>query len=246
MVLDKEYKDMFFNDFLRDANSLLDVFKKSFPAIGSGDVTALKNAHRAAHSLKGLAAMMDEEEIRAFSKKIEDALKPLIDQGGQIDRAFIDQLMASYVEIENRLKEYAEKKGSTLGEISKEKQEGKHGSQKILIVEDTVGIAKALKYRLEKRGFNVNQAFDGEEAMEKIPQFNPDVILLDAYLPKLNGIDICRKLRADEKYKKIIIIMISASEENKTLSEEAGARDFMLKPYDPEELIEKIKKYLGE
>ena len=240
----EDYKKLFFNDFLRDTATLTESFKKAFYDLKAGDDTALKTAHRAMHSLIGLALMMDQKSIVDLAKSVEAVIKPAMDGESKLDQSTLDSIGENFAALEKVVNSYLEGKSTeeTFEEASSEAFSNR--VKKILLVEDTVGISKAIKYRLEKKGFHVSQAFDGEEALEKVPTYAPDIILLDAFLPKMNGLDVCKTLQKDDKYKDIPIVIISASEENKALSEEAGAKDFVLKPYDPEDLIKKINKYI--
>jgi len=240
----EDYKKLFFNEFLRDTEKLIDSFRKAFSLLQPGDEEALKNAHRAIHSLIGLALMMDQKRIVDLAKKIQAVIKSVMNGENELDENIISSIGENFSALEKVVNSCLEKKGSeeeveeTTAEVPSNRE------KKILLVEDTVGISKAIKYRLEKKGFHVSQAFDGNEAMEKVPEYEPDIILLDAFLPKMNGLDVCKALQKNNKYKNIPIVIISASEENKALSEEAGAKDFVLKPYDPEDLIRKIKKHI--
>ncbi|MBQ7901121.1 MAG: response regulator, partial [Clostridia bacterium] len=99
----------------------------------------------------------------------------------------------------------------------------------ILIVEDEKSISDILKINLEKNGFKVITAYDGEEAVNKTMTENPDLILLDVMLPKLDGFSVCKKLRETLSTP---IIMLTAREEevDKVLGLELGADDYMTKP----------------
>jgi len=116
--------------------------------------------------------------------------------------------------------------------------------KRILVVEDTEAISKVLTFRLIQKGFDVCQAFDGEEALEKIGEYSPDLILLDYYLPKLNGDEVCRRIKADERYRNIPVIMCSAAMDEIQDVTSFGADGALLKPYDPEKLIAIIEKNL--
>lgn len=117
--------------------------------------------------------------------------------------------------------------------------------KKLLLVEDTDAILKLTKFRLEKAGFEVVTATDGEAALEAVENHLPDIILLDFKLPKIDGNEVVARLKSDPKFKAIPIIIFTASLENSKLAQEMGADDVVLKPYEPEGLISKIKKYLN-
>lgn len=116
--------------------------------------------------------------------------------------------------------------------------------KKILVVEDSESISKVLKFRLEKNGFDVCQAFDGEEALAKAAECAPDLILLDHYMPRMNGDEVCRKLKSDGKLRAIPVIMCSAAADSLPDLSETGADGSLLKPYDPDKLIEVIRKHI--
>ncbi|NLA04224.1 MAG: response regulator, partial [Firmicutes bacterium] len=101
---------------------------------------------------------------------------------------------------------------------------------RILVVDDERPIAEILKYNLEKEGFEVILAYDGEEALRRLEQDEPDLILLDIMLPKKDGFDVCREIRAQRE---IPIIMLTAkeSETDKVLGLELGADDYVTKPF---------------
>ncbi|HHX77911.1 MAG TPA: response regulator transcription factor [Firmicutes bacterium] len=113
-------------------------------------------------------------------------------------------------------------------------------SKKILVVDDEKTLVKALKYNLEKEGYQVSAAYDGEEALAAVEANPPDLIVLDLMLPKLDGFEVCRRIR---KTLDTPIIMLTAKTEDidKILGLELGADDYMTKPFNPRELIARIK-----
>ncbi|MGB3915702.1 MAG: response regulator [Dethiobacteria bacterium] len=116
-------------------------------------------------------------------------------------------------------------------------------SAKILVVDDERSIAEILKYNLEKEGFEVILAYDGEEALERLEQDKPDLILLDIMLPKKDGFAVCREIRAQ---KEIPIIMLTAreTEVDKVLGLELGADDYVTKPFSAREVTARVKAIL--
>lgn len=118
--------------------------------------------------------------------------------------------------------------------------------KKILIVDDEKDIAETTQFRLEFEGFECLMARDGEEALLKAKKESPDLILLDVMMPKMNGYQVCRLLKSDEKYRHIPIIMLTAKtqESDKFWGKESGADDYITKPFKMEKLIEKIQGYL--
>jgi DNA-binding response OmpR family regulator len=114
---------------------------------------------------------------------------------------------------------------------------------KILLVEDEKTLAKALKFSLEKEGFAVAVACDGEEATSALAADPPDLVVLDLMLPKLDGFEVCRRLRRGSD---VPIIMLTARNEDidKILGLELGADDYMTKPFNMRELLARIKAIL--
>lgn len=116
-------------------------------------------------------------------------------------------------------------------------------AQKILVVDDEKPIADILKFNLERQGFEVIVAYDGEEAIVKAKMEKPDLILLDIMLPKLDGFAVCRELR---KTMNTPILMLTAkeAETDKVLGLELGADDYITKPFSPRELMARVKANL--
>jgi len=117
---------------------------------------------------------------------------------------------------------------------------------KIFIVEDEPSIATLVKYNLEKENYKVIISNNGEEGLKEIKKIEPDLILLDWMLPDLSGIEICRSLKKDKKFKFIPIIMLTAKgqEEDKVLGLNTGADDYLVKPFSHSELIARINALL--
>ena len=116
--------------------------------------------------------------------------------------------------------------------------------KKILLVEDDKFLANLLKLKLEKQGFEVTQAFDGEEALKKLASFLPDLMLLDIILPKKNGFELMEDINKDPKLSKIPVIITSnlAQEEDISKGRNLGAIDYFVKSRSTiDELVEKIK-----
>ncbi len=115
--------------------------------------------------------------------------------------------------------------------------------QKILIVDDDINIAELISLYLVKECFDTQIAADGEEAIQKFKEYNPNLILLDLMLPSMDGYDVCREIR---KTSKVPIIMLSAKGEvfDKVLGLELGADDYMIKPFDSKELVARVKAVL--
>jgi DNA-binding response OmpR family regulator len=97
-------------------------------------------------------------------------------------------------------------------------------------------------------GFNVLVSYNGEDALNQARKENPDLILLDLMLPKLDGYKVCRLLKFDERYKHIPILMLTAKTQikDKLLGKETGADEYITKPFDIDELMKKVKTYLNK
>lgn len=120
------------------------------------------------------------------------------------------------------------------------------GQKKILVVDDEVDLVETIRFPLEAEGFNVLVAYNGEDALNQARTENPDLILLDIMLPKLDGYKVCRLLKFDERYRNIPIIMLTAraQEKDKIIGLETGADEYITKPFDMDKLLEKVKSYL--
>jgi DNA-binding response OmpR family regulator len=120
--------------------------------------------------------------------------------------------------------------------------------RKILVVDDEVDLVKTIQFSLEIEGYKVFVSYNGEDALHQARKENPDLILLDIMLPKLDVYKVCRLLKFDEKYKHIPILMLTSKtqEKDKTLGMETGANEYITKPFDIDELMEKVKTYLDK
>ena len=116
----------------------------------------------------------------------------------------------------------------------------------ILVVDDEEPIRELLRFNLEKEGYRVSVAKDGQEALKHVENDHPDLIVLDLMLPGMDGLEVCRKLRSNPKFQQIPIIMLTAKGEeiDKVLGLEIGADDYMTKPFSPRELLARIKARL--
>ncbi len=114
---------------------------------------------------------------------------------------------------------------------------------KILIVDDDQNIAELLKLYIAKEGYDVKIANDGKGALDAFADYNPDLVLLDIMMPKMDGWQVCREIRASSKTP---IIMLTAKGEtfDKVLGLELGADDYIVKPFDTKEVIARVKAVL--
>ena len=115
--------------------------------------------------------------------------------------------------------------------------------KRILIIEDEKDIVRLLKYNLEKEGYETLAASDGEAGLALARKENPDLVILDLMLPKLDGIQLCRALRQDSR---VPVLMLTAKKEelDRVLGLEIGADDYMTKPFSVRELLARIKTIL--
>ena len=115
--------------------------------------------------------------------------------------------------------------------------------QKILIVDDDNNIAELISLYLVKECYDTLIVNDGESALEKIPEFRPDLMLLDIMLPGIDGYEVCRQVRANSD---LPIIMLSAKGEtfDKVLGLQLGADDYIEKPFDSKEMVARVKAVL--
>jgi class 3 adenylate cyclase/CheY-like chemotaxis protein len=114
---------------------------------------------------------------------------------------------------------------------------------KILIVDDEPFNLDLLEQELMDYDYTIERANDGVEALEKVESFEPDVILLDYMMPRMNGIEVVKRLRQDERRKAIPVILLTAkgSQEDKALGLDAGADDYVVKPFEPIELLARVR-----
>jgi DNA-binding response OmpR family regulator len=121
-------------------------------------------------------------------------------------------------------------------------------NKKVLLVDDEEDMVYAVKLQLESNGFEVITAGNGQDALDKARADNPDIIILDLMLPKIDGYKVCRMLKFDKKYKMIPIIMLTAriQANDQKLGFEVGADAYMTKPFEHEKLLAKIKELLGQ
>jgi DNA-binding response OmpR family regulator len=117
---------------------------------------------------------------------------------------------------------------------------------KILVVEDSKNIVTVLKICLTNAGYEVKVVSDGVDAVDTAFEWEPDLILLDIKIPKMNGFLVCETLKKDESTAQIPILMMSAKAEEEDIKKayDLGADDYIIKPVEPNKLLEKIASYL--
>lgn len=116
----------------------------------------------------------------------------------------------------------------------------------ILIIEDEKDLSQLIAYNLESEGFRTKISNEGEEGYRKATKESPDLIILDLMLPKLNGIEVCKLIRAHSASQKIPILILTAKSEeiDRVIGFEVGADDYMTKPFSPRELVLRVKAIL--
>lgn len=121
--------------------------------------------------------------------------------------------------------------------------EVKRVAEKILVVDDERPIADILQFNLERAGYQVVVAYNGEEALEKAARENPDLVILDLMLPKVDGFAVCRQMRIRSA---VPVLMLTAKHEeaDKVQGLELGADDYVTKPFSPRELLARVKALL--
>jgi DNA-binding response OmpR family regulator len=114
----------------------------------------------------------------------------------------------------------------------------------VLIVDDEPSIVQLAQMYLEQDGFHVESAGDGKAALEAVEKYQPALIVLDIMLPEIDGLEVCRKLRAEGN--PVLILMLTARDEDidKIVGLELGADDYMTKPFNPRELVARVKALL--
>ena len=115
--------------------------------------------------------------------------------------------------------------------------------ERILIVDDETALVDLVSYNLQKEGFETFYAYDGMEAIRLIRQENPDLVILDIMLPKIDGLEVCQRVR---EFSDVPVIMLTArkTESDKIIGFDYGADDYLTKPFSPRELVARVKALL--
>jgi DNA-binding response OmpR family regulator len=119
-------------------------------------------------------------------------------------------------------------------------------NKRILVVDDEANLIRSLSFVLAKNGYEVSSARDGEEALQKVREFKPDLIFLDIMMPRKNGFEVCREIRKMPGTEGIRIVMLSAkggSDQDTALS--FGACEYISKPFSPQEIVMRVKQLLS-
>lgn len=120
-------------------------------------------------------------------------------------------------------------------------------SKKVLIVDDEPNIVAALEFLLEKNGYQVRVAANGEDALAQLDAFIPDLVLLDVMVPRMSGYEVCQRMRAQPKWRDIKIVMLSAKGREVEVSKgmSLGADLYVTKPFSSAELVATIRDLLA-
>lgn len=120
------------------------------------------------------------------------------------------------------------------------------GSFKVLVVDDEPFICRSLSFVLRKDNYEVIEARDGAEALDKIRNEQPDLVFLDVMMPKVNGFDVTRTVKSDPDLKHTLIVLLTAKgqDADRQTGREAGADDYMTKPFSPTKILERARTLL--
>ncbi len=120
--------------------------------------------------------------------------------------------------------------------------------KRVLIADDDADVRELVEFKLRQSGWEVSTARDGEEALAQLIAAPPDVAVLDIMMPKLDGYETCKRLKADEATRSIPIILLSAKGRNidQKIGFEVGADDYITNPFSPRKIVELINAILGQ
>lgn len=122
-------------------------------------------------------------------------------------------------------------------------------SRKILVVDDEEAISLALEFLLQRAGYEVAVASEGNEALEKVVTWHPDLVLLDIMMPGKDGFEVCQAVRERSdlpRQPKIVMLTAKGREIDRTKGLAVGADDYLVKPFSTEELLERVARHLAE
>jgi DNA-binding response OmpR family regulator len=121
-------------------------------------------------------------------------------------------------------------------------------AKKVLIVDDEENIVISIEFLIDQAGYEIDIARDGEEALNKVVSFNPDLILLDIMMPKINGFEVCRRIRENPQFDSTKIIMLSAKGREVEVAKglALGANSYIIKPFSTKELMAEVNHILSQ
>jgi len=116
--------------------------------------------------------------------------------------------------------------------------------KKILIVDDEEDLVELMKIKLESEGYTVEIALDGEQGWQKVVSKKPDIVLADVMMPRMDGFELCKKIKGDENYKKTMVILVTAKAQqaDQELGKKVGADGYLTKPFHYSELFKLISQ----
>ena len=117
--------------------------------------------------------------------------------------------------------------------------------KKILVIDDELGVVQLIKARLEASGYGVISASDGEEGLNLLKDHQPDLIILDIQMPKMDGFTFVREFKRVENIKNTPVIVLTAKEKLQDIFKMEGIKDYVVKPFNTSDLLDRIKKYIG-
>lgn len=118
--------------------------------------------------------------------------------------------------------------------------------RRILVVDDEIYIVHILDFSFQMEGYEVETALDGEQALERVKESRPDLIVMDMLMPRMDGLDACRALKASDETKDIPVVILSprTRDVDRQMAFEAGAEDFVTRPFSPRHLVERVTAIL--
>ncbi|RME79079.1 MAG: response regulator [Chloroflexi bacterium] len=121
-------------------------------------------------------------------------------------------------------------------------------TKKILIVDDEENIVVSLEFLVEQAGYELRVARNGEEALQQVADFHPDLVLLDLMMPRINGFEVCRRIRQNPDWKDIKVVMLTAKGREVEVAKgmAVGANDYITKPFSTRELMSRIAEILEQ
>ena len=121
-------------------------------------------------------------------------------------------------------------------------------AKKVLIADDEPNIVTSLQFLMERNGYSVRVARSGDEALALVAEFQPDLVLLDVMMPAKNGYEVCQKIKENEAWSNIKVVMLTAKGRDTEVSKgmALGADAYTSKPFSTKELVSKVRELLGE